>query len=246
MFLPLKDLNPTRTFPFVNYALIAANIIGYLIELSLISQYGERAIVGGFGLVPSRLLADPSGEAFTVLTSMFMHGGLAHLAGNMLFLYIFGDNVEDSLGHFRYLGFYLASGVAAAAAQTLVNWGGGGAMVGASGAIAGVLGAYIVLFPRAPILCLFFFFVVSVPAWLEIGMWFVLNLLSGISSLGMASLGGVAFFAHIGGFLAGLLMVRPLASARRRRESFQWEGWRPPPRPQRPISRSRYDAWRDH
>jgi membrane associated rhomboid family serine protease len=245
MFLPIKDLNPTRTFPFVNYALIAANIIGYLIEVSLVGQYGESAIVGGFGLVPTRLLADPSGEAFTVLTSMFMHGGLAHLAGNMLFLYIFGDNVEDSLGHLRYLGFYLLSGVAAAAAQTLINFGSAGAMVGASGAIAGVLGAYIVLFPRAPILCLFFVFIISVPAWLEIGVWFGMNLLSGVFSLGMPSLGGVAFFAHIGGFLTGLLLVRPLSGGRAKRDSFQWAGWRPPPRAPRQISRSRYDTWRD-
>jgi len=245
MFLPIKDLNPTRTFPFVNYALLAANVLGYLIELSLVRQYGEAAIVGGFGLVPARLLADPSGEAFTILTSMFMHGSLAHLAGNMLFLYIFGDNVEDSLGHVRYLGFYLVSGLAAAAAQTLVNVGSPGAMLGASGAIAGVLGAYIVLFPRAPILCLFFVFVISVPAWLEIGVWFALNLLSGLSTLGVRSLGGVAFFAHIGGFLAGLLLVRPLLSGRAQRDNFQWSGWRPPPRPPRSISRSRYDAWRD-
>jgi len=245
MFLPIKDLNPTRTFPFVNYALIAANILGYMIELSLVRQYGEGAIVGGFGLVPSRLLADPGGEAFTVLTSMFMHGSLAHLAGNMLFLHIFGDNVEDALGHFRYLGFYLLSGLSAAAAQTLINLSSPGAMLGASGAIAGVLGAYIVLFPRAPILCLFFVFVISVPAWLEIGMWFGLNLLSGLSSLGVRELGGVAFFAHIGGFLAGLLLVRPLLGGRSRRNEFQWSGWRPPPRSPRATSRSRYDAWRD-
>ena len=241
MFLPIKDLNPTRTFPFVTYALIVANVLGYLIELSLVRQYGETAIVGGFGLVPARLLADPSGEAFTILTSMFMHGSLAHLAGNMLFLHIFGDNVEDTLGHVRYLGFYLFCGLAAAGAQTLVNLNSPGAMLGASGAIAGVLGAYIVLFPRAPILCLFFLFVVSVPAWLEIGVWFGLNLLSGLSSLGMRSLGGVAFFAHIGGFLAGLLLVRPLLGGRGRRDNFQWSGWRPPAR----GTRSRYDAWRD-
>jgi len=245
MFLPIKDLNPTRTFPFVTYALIVANVLGYLIELSLVRQFGESAIVGGFGLVPARLLADPSVEALTILTSMFMHGSLAHLAGNMLFLHIFGDNVEDSLGHVRYLGLYLLSGLAAAGAQTLVNLNSPGAMLGASGAIAGVLGAYIVLFPRAPILCLFFLFVVSVPAWLEIGVWFGLNLLSGLSSLGMRSLGGVAFFAHIGGFLAGLLLVRPMLGGRGRRDNFQWSGWRPPARGTRPVSRSRYDAWRD-
>jgi membrane associated rhomboid family serine protease len=245
MLVPLKDLNPTRTFPFVNYSLIAANVVGYIIELSLISQYGARNIVTGFGLVPARLLMDPLGEAFTIFTSMFMHGDLTHIASNMLFLYIFGDNVEDALGHWRYLGFYLLSGVAAALAQTLISFGSGGAMIGASGAIAGVLGAYLVLYPRAPVLSLLVFVIVSVPAWLLIGLWFLLNLASGLTSLGLPSLSNVAFFAHIGGFLAGLLLVRPLLGGRDRRESFQWAGWRPPPRAPRSVSRSRYDAWRD-
>ncbi|HEY6079575.1 MAG TPA: rhomboid family intramembrane serine protease [Polyangiaceae bacterium] len=248
---PIKDENPTRTFPFVNYLLIAANVLGYVYETLLIQRSGEAAIVTGYGLVATRLLLDPLGEAFTIFTSMFMHGGLMHLGGNLLYLYIFGDNVEDSLGHGRYVGFYLLSGIAAAAAQILTGVDSPIAMVGASGAISGVLGAYIVLFPRAPILVinsipllwLFWGFFLSFPAWLVIGFWFLGNLLSGVSSLGMSDVGGVAFFAHIGGFIAGLLLVRPLLSGRSRRDSYQWAGWRPPPK--RPLSRSRYEAWRD-
>jgi membrane associated rhomboid family serine protease len=243
MLLPLKDLNPTRTFPFVNYALIVANVLAYIWESLLIRQNGEAAVVTGYGLVATRLLGDPTGEFFTVFTSMFMHGGLAHLAGNMLSLYIFGDNVEDALGHRRYLGFYLLAGVAAAAGQLLTGLSSPVAMVGASGAIGGVMGAYVVLYPRAPILCLLLFVVITVPAWLMIGLWFALNLSGGFNSLGLGSMGGVAFFAHIGGFLAGLLLVRPLLAGRTRRESSQWAGWRPPPR--QTVSRSRYDAWRD-
>ncbi len=248
---PIRDENPTRTFPFVNWLLIAANVAAYVWETLLIRQSGESAVVSGYGLVATRLLSDPGGEAFTILSSMFMHGGLAHLGGNMLFLYIFGDNVEDSLGHGRYVGFYLLSGIAAAAAQILTGVSSPVAMVGASGAISGVLGAYVVLYPRAPILVLnsipllwlFFGLFLSVPAWVVIGLWFVGNLLPAISSLGMSESGGVAFFAHIGGFLAGLLLIRPLLAGRTRHPAFEWAGWRPPPR--RPVSRSRYEAWRD-
>src|SRR5262249_32875437 len=152
--------------------------------------------------------------------------------------YIFGDNVEDALGHARYIAFYLLSGIAAAGAQLATGIGSPVAMVGASGAISGVLGAYIVLYPRAPILVInsipllwfIYGFFLSFPAWLVIGFWFLGNLLSGVSSLGAAVTGGVAFFAHIGGFLAGLLLVRPLLGARAKRESYQWSGWRPPPK----------------
>jgi membrane associated rhomboid family serine protease len=251
---PIKDQNPTRTFPFVNYLLIAANVAAYVWQTWLASQQGETAIVTGYGLVATRLLTDPFGEAFTIFTSMFMHGGLGHLGGNLLFLYIFGDNVEDSLGHVRYVGFYLLAGVGAAAAQIATGIDSPIAMVGASGAISGVLGAYIVLFPRAPILVfnsipllwLLYGFFLSFPAWLVIGFWFLGQLLSGVSTLGGASMGGVAFFAHIGGFLAGLLLIRPMLAERPARDSQQWAGWRPPPRRSRPVSRSRYDAWRDH
>jgi membrane associated rhomboid family serine protease len=254
--IPIRDENPTRTFPLVNYLLIAANVVAFVFEELLISQYGDTAIVAGYGLVASRLVQDPAGEAFTILTSMFMHGGLPHLGGNMLFLYIFGDNVEDALGHFRYLGFYLFCGLVAAAAQLLI----GGlnsqtAMVGASGAISGMLGAYVVLYPRAPILMfnfsipilwLIYGLFMSFPAWLVIGYWFVVsNLLPALFSIGAPQVGGVAFFAHIGGFVAGLLLIRPLRKPEPRR-AFEWAGWRPPPRSRRSTSRSRYEAWRDH
>jgi membrane associated rhomboid family serine protease len=254
--IPIKDENPTRTFPFVNYLLIAANVAAFVWEELLIHQYGDSAIVAGYGLVATRLVADPPGEVFTILTSMFMHGGLPHLGGNLLFLYIFGDNVEDSLGHARYLGFYLFCGLMAAVAQLVIGGlGNPTPMVGASGAISGVLGAYIVLYPRAPILMFNFsipilWFIyglfMSFPAWLVIGYWFVVsNLLPAFFSVGATQGGGVAFFAHIGGFLAGLLVIRPLRKPAPR-ESFQWVGWRPPPRAVRHASRSRYDAWRDH
>lgn len=251
--IPIRDENPTRTTPVVNYLLIAANIAAFVWEWLVIQRDGSSAIIAGYGLVATRLVADPLGEAFTVFTSMFMHGGLEHLGGNLLFLYIFGDNVEDSLGHARYIGFYLVCGVIAAAAQMLT----GGldspiAMVGASGAISGVLGAYMVLYPRAPIsmlntiplLWLFWGLFFSAPAWLVIGYWFLVsNLMPAVASLGIESVGGVALFAHIGGFLGGLLLIRPLVRKRPRRETSQWAGWRPPPR--RPLSRSRYENWRD-
>jgi membrane associated rhomboid family serine protease len=221
----------------------------------LVRQYGKTAIVAGYGLVATRLLGDPSGEAFTVFTSMFMHDGLLHIGSNLLFLYIFGDNVEDALGHGRYLGFYLVCGMAAAAAQILTGIDSPVAMIGASGAISGVLGAYIVLYPRAPILMLNFSIPIlwlvyglfmTFPAWLVIGLWFITNLVPAISSLGIGASGGVAFFAHIGGFLAGLLLVRPLLPERAPRSAPpQWAGWRPPARGPRPVSRSRYEAWRD-
>src|SRR5262245_58937269 len=199
--LPIGDHNPTRTFPFVNYLLIAANIAAFVWEYLLIASGGEAWVVPGFGLVPSRLSADPAGEAFTLLTSMFMHGGWMHLGGNMLYLYIFGDNVEDAMGHFRYLLFYLICGVAAGVAQVAIGPTSTVPMVGASGAIAGALGGYLVLYPRAPItvvnpvplVWLFTGIFMVLPAWLMIGFWFVWNVLSGVSQLGMGQGGGVAF-----------------------------------------------------
>jgi len=236
--LPIGDRIPTRTVPFVNYALLAANVAAFVWQYLVILAGGEAWLVPGYGLVPSRLLYDPPGEAFTILTSMFMHGGLAHLGGNMLFLYIFGDNVEDVVGHARYLGFYLLCGVGAAFAQVLTDPSSTVPMVGASGAIAGVLGAYMVRYPMAPITILvpppFFLFLgffIEAPAWLVAGLWFVYNLVSGVGALGVQG-GGVAFFAHVGGFVTGLLLIRPLL-ARDRRELGRWSGWRPPGAPLR-------------
>ena len=235
--LPIGDRNPTRTTPFVNYALIAANVAIFIWEYVVMLGGGEAWLVPGYGLVPSRLAYDPAGEAFTVLTSMFMHGGWGHLAGNMLFLYIFGDNVEDSVGHGRYAAFYLLAGVGAAAAQIGVDPASPVPMVGASGAIAGVLGAYMVLHPSAPItilvpppLLFFIGFFIELPAWLVAGGWFAWQVMSGVGSLGSAGSGGVAFFAHVGGFVAGLLLVRPLHAGRERIDRDRWSGWRPPAR----------------
>ncbi len=235
--LPIGDRNPTRTTPFVNYVLIALNLAVFAWQFSVTSRGGEAWLVPGYGLVPARLTLDPPGEAFTIFTSMFMHGGLMHLGGNMLFLHIFGDNVEDTLGHVRYVLFYLLSGIGAGAAQVLTDPSSQLPMVGASGAIAGVLGAYMVLHPRAPItvlnlppLAFFIGFFIVVPAWLVIGLWFLVQLLSGIGSLGALETGGVAFFAHVGGFLTGLLLVRPLHTGRPRRRGDSWSGWRPPER----------------
>jgi membrane associated rhomboid family serine protease len=234
--LPIGDRNPTRTTPFVNYVLIAVNVAVFIWEILVMRGGGEAWLVPGYGLVPSRISNDPAGEGFTVMTSMFMHGDFWHLAGNMLFLYIFGDNVEDSVGHVRYVSFYVLAGVGAAAAQFLVDPSSPVPMVGASGAIAGVLGAYMVLHPNAPITVLvpppLLFFVglfIELPAWIVAGGWFAWQLLSGVGSLGGAAGGGVAFFAHIGGFVAGLLLIRPLHAGRERIDRDRWSGWRPPP-----------------
>ena len=224
--IPISDQNPTRTTPYVTYVLIALNVLAFLLERQLIGQHGESYVISGYGLVPTRISADPSGEAFTVFTSMFMHGGLGHLAGNLLFLWIFGDNVEDAVGHFRYIAFYSACGVCAALAQILTNIESPAPMVGASGAIAGVLGAYLVLYPRAPITVFVGFFLISLPAWVVVGFWFLLQLSGGWAALGLDTSSGVAFFAHIGGFLAGVLGVRPAMIGRQRTQASRFSGFR--------------------
>lgn len=235
--LPIGDRNPTRTTPVVTYAFLVANVLAFLLQEAAGAGGGDAWVVPGYGLVPARISADPLGEAFTVLTSLFMHGGLLHLGGNLLFLYIFGDNVEDAIGHLRYALFYVASGVGAALAQVLTNAASTVPMVGASGAIAGVLGAYLVLYPRAPVTVLvppplgfFVGFFIVLPAWVVMVAWFFVNLTSGLGTLGAASSGGVAFFAHIGGFLTGLLAIRPFHSGRERILVDRWRGWRPPER----------------
>ena len=212
--IPLKDDNPTRTVPFVNYALIAGCVLVFFWQLSL----GERiqAAIYAYGLIPDVLLGDarlPPELAvvpawMTVFTSMFLHGGWMHLIGNMLYLWIFADNVEDRLGHGRFVVFYALCGVAAALAQALPDPGSQVPMVGASGAISGVLGAYLLMFPRAHVLVLlplgFLTQLVRLPALLVLGLWFVMQLLSEMFA---ATGAGVAFRAHIGGFVAGLLLL---------------------------------------
>jgi len=216
--IPIGDSPRARRFPWVNLGLILANVIVFVYELSL-SPWELQRFFLEWGAVPVRLtewLADPSGwrGPATVFTSMFIHGGWMHLIGNMLFLWVFGDNVEDALGHVTYLLFYLAAGVGAVAMQVAVDQGGMVPMVGASGAIAGVLGAYFLLYPTATVAVLvpffWFFGALPMPAALLIGVWFFLQLFNGIASLGARAVGvntGIAFWAHIGGFLTGLLLV---------------------------------------
>jgi membrane associated rhomboid family serine protease len=223
--LPIGDQNPTRTTPYVTWGLIAANVVAFAAEFWIMANGGQSWVVPGYGLVPARLTNDPLGEGFTVLTSMFLHGSVGHLGGNMLFLYIFGDNVEDALGHVRYIFFYLLAGLSGALAQTLTDPSSHAPMVGASGAIAGVLGAYMLLYPRAPVTVLIpIFWLIVLPAWLVIGVWFLLNVSGAMDSFG--STGGVAFFAHVGGFVAGMLGIYPLLFGRRPPDHTRWTSWR--------------------
>ncbi len=232
--LPLRDHLPTRLFPFVNYGIIAANFAGFFLEWSALEQgWQPNELLETWGLVPARLFVDPVAGLETVFTSMFMHDptDLMHILGNMLFLWIFGDNVEDAMGHTRYLAFYLCGGVAAAAAQTLVGPMSLVPMVGASGAISAVLAAYVFLYPRSPItvinpipfLWLFWGLFLHFPAWLVVGEYFILNLFSAFASRGQ---GGVAFMAHIGGFLAGVVLLRIFMAGRERLDHYtRWQQW---------------------
>jgi membrane associated rhomboid family serine protease len=239
--LPIGDRNPSRTRPHVNHALLGLNVLVFLLQSWLGLTGGEAWVIPGYGLVATRFFADPLGEAFTLFSSMFMHGSWAHLGFNMLFLYIFGDNVEDALGHRRYLSFYLTCGVFAGLAQLAIDTSSPVPMVGASGAIAGVLAGYLVLYPTAPItvvnpipfLWLLFGLFLELPAWMVAGEWFVMNLFSGVQSLSGMGQGGVAFFAHLGGFVAGLLLVRLLLRGRERVELRRWDGFRAPARARR-------------
>ena len=214
--IPLRDIIPSRTTPVVTIGLIVLNIIVFLYELSL--GRGVDAFMLYYGLVPAAF------SWMNVFTSMFLHGGFLHVAGNMLYLWIFGDNVEDRMGHTRFLVFYLLCGVAAALAQTITSPDSVVPMVGASGAIAGVMGAYFVLYPRSRIVTLiplfFFFQVVEVPAIFFLGIWFLMQFISGVGSIGAAigrNTGGVAFWAHVAGFVAGITGVGLFRRAERQR-----------------------------
>lgn len=202
--MPLGDNNSARkSFPIVTYALIVLNILVFLLELSGGANFVER-----WSFVPTRFLSNPAAELPTLFTSMFMHGGWGHLIGNMLYLWIFGDNVEDRLGKIPYLIFYLSCGIAATFAQLAFNTTSSVPNLGASGAIAGVLGAYILMYPGEKIRVLFGSVITQLPALIVIGFWFFLQFISGVGTLGSSgSEGGVAYMAHIGGFLAGLLMA---------------------------------------
>jgi membrane associated rhomboid family serine protease len=214
--IPLRDNNPTTIMPLITVALIAACIVAFFWELSL----GERSLQAALlslGVTPATLVGGEHLPAkfyvvppwATVLTSMFLHGGWMHLIGNMLYLWIFGNNVEDAMGHFRYIVFYVVCGIAAALAQALPNPDSTVPMIGASGAISGVLGAYLLLHPRAQVLVLiplgFFTRVIHLPAFLVLGFWFVLQLIN--SAFASSGGGGVAWGAHIGGFVAGAALI---------------------------------------
>ena len=234
---PLRDDNPTQIQPWVTWIIIGLNLLAWGVVQGFGTEQNLARSLCLHALIPGDLLQltqagtriplgdgltcviDGSSDGRTLITSMFLHGGWLHLIGNLWFLYIFGDNIEDALGPLRFAGFYLLCGLAASAAQIATDPTSVIPMVGASGAIGGVMGAYALLYPRARIQTLvflgFFFFTVAVPAVVMLGYWFLLQLLGGLPALGRTG-GGVAFWAHIGGFLAGLALVWPLRQQRRR------------------------------
>jgi membrane associated rhomboid family serine protease len=230
--IPLRDVNVRRTGPpIVTVVLIAANVLAFFFELSL-GERGLNSFLMASAFVPARLTEGVGGLGFgltSAFLSMFLHGGWMHLLGNMLFLWIFGDNVEDRLGHGRFALFYILSGYAATLTHLWANPGSTAPAIGASGAISGVLGAYLFLYPMARIETLIFLGifarVVAIPAWVYLPFWFLLQLFPGVASLGAdaASAGGVAWFAHIGGFIAGPILLLLLGGRRPRGPSLPYD-----------------------
>lgn len=220
--IPYKDDNPTTHFPIITILLITLNTLVFLFQM--VSNTDSRAIIYSYGVIPHNLLQgdEKMGIPVTVnlLTSMFLHGGILHLAGNMLYLWIFGNNIEDQLGIFRFIVFYLLCGVIATYTHALSDPSSTIPMIGASGAISGILGAYLVLFPRARVHTLiflgFFIQVIRIPAIIVIGFWIVIQFINGLLSRGFyGGSGGVAWFAHIGGFLAGVILIKLFLKKRR-------------------------------
>ncbi len=213
MLIPLKDNNPSRSYPVVNITLLLANVVVFLYQLAL-PPYDLKLFILSNATIPARIPAFLDGHVgfeaafLPLITSMFLHTGFLHLAGNMLFLWIFGDNVEDTFGHLPYLFFYVVCGLGAGLLHVLFNLGSTIPALGASGAISGVMGAYMVLYPRERILTLVFIFVVPIPAVFILGYWFLLQFLAGIDALGTGAKGGVAVWAHVGGFLLGVLLTQ--------------------------------------
>ncbi len=226
--IPISDANTTRRFPIMNWTLIAMNVVVFLYELSLNSRQLDH-LISTWGAVPINILYAISHPAqapvqiwLTLITAQFLHAGWLHIIGNMLFLWVFGDNIEGVLGHLTYVFFYLISGVVAMIVQSIVSGPVDIPSIGASGAIAGVLGAYIVLYPRNRVTVLFpifiLFWTVNIPAIIVIGWWFIQQFFYGLGVLSDAAAGGVAFWAHIGGFIAGMIMILPfIGRAYRRR-----------------------------
>ncbi len=226
--LPLTDHNPRRIVPVVNYLLIAANVFMFFWEISLGPNIERDLFLVSF--VPARFWAAPlyPPNLIRIVISMFLHGGWLHLGGNMLYLWIFGDNIEDRLGHFKYVIFYLLCGFMATMTHAVMNAGSRLPSIGASGAIAGVLGAYLILFPRARVTTLIPIFVFitirELPAVLVLGLWFVLQFFVGVASIGESAeaTGGVAVFAHIGGFIAGMALVALMGGMRKQMYQESW------------------------
>jgi membrane associated rhomboid family serine protease len=221
--IPLRDTQPSRTVPIVTILIIVANVLVFLYEISL-DEFSRNHFIASYGVIPDRL--NPS----TLLTSMFLHGGWLHLIGNMWFLWIFGDNVEDILGRGKFLLFYLATGVAAALTHVYLNPNSHVPTVGASGAIAGVMGAYMVKFPHSRVLTLvpivIFFTTIELPALFVLGYWVLIQVFSGAASIGYSNLsqGGVAWWAHVGGFATGVILIflLPTRPPHRRRPELYW------------------------
>lgn len=204
--IPIKDYNRTKSFPFINYTLIIINIIVFIFETRLSSIELNQFILK-YGFIPSLFLQDPVHYSYMLITSTFLHGGFMHIIGNMLFLFIFGDNVEDALGHFRYIVFYFLSGIGGTILQFIFTTNPNIPNIGASAAISGVLGAYLVLFPLAKILTIipvgFFLLNTKLPAYIFLFVWIGMQFLNGIASISVGTINNVAYFAHIGGFSYG-------------------------------------------
>ncbi len=216
--IPLKDMTSRRSFPVATLLLIIANVIVFIHQVTLPPAAAE-AFIRTYGLVPAKIQMALAGRHYTLeqafipmFTCMFLHGGILHILGNMWFLWIFGGNVEDRMGPLAYPLFYMICGIGSGLSQTAFSWGSHIPSIGASGAISGVLGAYIVFFPRSRILTLIPLFIIwftwRIPAVIFIGIWFAVQFLSGLGSLGAASMGGIAWWAHVGGFLLGMLLAR--------------------------------------
>lgn len=246
---PYRDHNPSGAVPVVTLTLIALNCLAFFVELQ--QGQGLDDFIKGYGLRPARVFASTWADAptpvvlpwepetrqlhhvpvwLTFLTSMFLHGGWMHLLGNMWYLWIFGDNVEDRMGHFKFLAFYLLCGLAAALAQSVANTGSDVPMVGASGAIAGVLGAYLLAFPHARVSTLiflgFFITVVRLPAFILLGFWFALQFFGGMEAMKLAETGGVAWWAHVGGFVAGMALLFAFQKPEAKRRAYVYSRFR--------------------
>jgi membrane associated rhomboid family serine protease len=212
--IPYKDDNPTSIFPYVTIGIIACNTLIFLLQV--FSPSGMEKVVYAYGAIPHSILTfektQPIHPTLTIFTAMYMHGGVFHLAGNMLYLWIFGNNIEDKLGRIRFILFYTFCGIIAAYSHAITDPNSLTPMIGASGAISGILGAYLLLFPRAGVYTIIFFGffvqVVKIPALIVIGFWAILQFVNGLVSTGLVREGGIAWFAHIGGFLIGLVTIK--------------------------------------